>query len=379
MYLNTKKILVISPEPWGNNFVSKHHYAVTLAKQGNRVYFLNPPSSSYSIQHTSYEHVHEVNYTPFLKGLRYLPEQVQRQLIRQKYEKLQRLTDCTFDVVWSFDNSVFYDFAALPGNVLKISHIVDLNQDFQTAKAASTADICFCTTDLIKEKLSIHNNHVYKIHHGYTHPFEEAKKIPLPGKYVTKAVYVGNLAFPYIDWKVIHQLVDQHQTIDFVFVGPDGKSNLSKNVYTNVDKEAVKAAHNAHFIGSVPHEQIPGILAQADVLLVVYKEEYHRDQASPHKFMEYLGSGKVMVATYTDEYKDKSALLAMCKKNTDYPSLFAQVIERLKEYNTFEKQEERKQFALANTYERQIDKITNLIKLHVRKSESFYHHACLQR
>ncbi len=361
MEIANTNILIISPEPWGNNFVSKHHYAVTLAAKGNTVYFLNPPSSSYSVQPTAYEHVYEVNYTPFLKGLRYLPELLQRRQIQRKYEKLQQLINCTFDVIWSFDNSVFYDFAALPGNVLKISHIVDLNQDFQTAKAASTADICFCTTDYIKEKLLFHNPNTFKIHHGYTPSRALKEKVVLPGSHTIKAVYVGNLAFPYIDWQIICQLVKQHQTVDFVFVGPDGKSNLSKNIYTNADKEVVKAARNTYFVGAVPHEQIPGILEQADVLLVAYKEEHHRDQASPHKFMEYLGSGKVIVATYTDEYKDKSELLEMTERNEDIPNKFNEVIKNLKCCNASKKMEQCKEFANNNTYIKQIETIESII------------------
>jgi len=38
-----KTILLISPQSWGNMFVSKHHYALELARAGNTVYFLNPP------------------------------------------------------------------------------------------------------------------------------------------------------------------------------------------------------------------------------------------------------------------------------------------------------------------------------------------------
>ena len=41
MKLKNKTILIISPERWGTNFVSKHHYALELAKNNN-VYFLNP-------------------------------------------------------------------------------------------------------------------------------------------------------------------------------------------------------------------------------------------------------------------------------------------------------------------------------------------------
>jgi hypothetical protein len=44
MELSGKNILLISPESWGQNHVSKHHYATELSKN-NKIYFLNPPSS----------------------------------------------------------------------------------------------------------------------------------------------------------------------------------------------------------------------------------------------------------------------------------------------------------------------------------------------
>ena len=40
MIFSDKKILIISPEPWGVNHISKHHYALALIKKGNTVYFL---------------------------------------------------------------------------------------------------------------------------------------------------------------------------------------------------------------------------------------------------------------------------------------------------------------------------------------------------
>ena len=41
--LKGKTILILSPQSWGKMFVSKHHYAIGLAKKGAVVYFLNPP------------------------------------------------------------------------------------------------------------------------------------------------------------------------------------------------------------------------------------------------------------------------------------------------------------------------------------------------
>ena len=367
MFLLKQNILLVSPEAWGQNFVSKHHYAVTLAKQGNTVYFLDPPSSSYELQSTQYDNLYTINYPPFLKGLRYLPEVLQRKAIRQRYEKLQQLAQCTFDIVWSFDNSVFYDFSALPESVLKISHIVDLNQDFQIAKAASTANVCFCTSDFIKEKLGAYTLNVFKIHHGYSLPSKLSQpQVEFPGNNSIKAVYVGNLALKYIDWGLLQTVIRQHHNVDFVFIGPEEDSNLNKSHETKSGSTQIKAYSNAHFIGSVPSSEIGTYLQYADILLITYQADLYKQQlASPHKFMDYFGSGKVIVATYTDEYKDKSELLAMSEKNEDYPMLFSEIVSNLNKWNCQVKQEERKQFAYQNTYVHKINNIEQIItKLH---------------
>ena len=359
--LHNKTILIISPEPWGQNFVSKHHYAVMLAKHKNIVYFLNPPSAYYKLHPTQYHNLYVVDYPPFLKGLRYLPEALQRKTIRQKYKKIQQLAQCTFDVVWSFDNSVFYDFSALPESVLKISHIMDVNQDFQTATAARTADICIGVTNVIRERLRQYNENSFKIQHGYTPQFITPYLFP-DVKESIKAVYVGNLSIPFIDWEVISLTVSRNPQIAFFFVGPDGNSNLSEKSYHSAEKEAVKALGNTYFVGSVPHYQIPSLLQQADVLLLCYQEKHFIQAANSHKLLEYLASGKVVVATYTDEYIKQRELLAMSERNDDYPALFAEVINNLDKYDVQENQENRKQFALNNTYEKQLQRIESHIQ-----------------
>src|SRR5947208_1346282 len=153
MKLKNKNILLISPEPLDHIFVSKHHYATHLAKRGNKIFFLNPPGNFDSISNTHFEGVYSVSYQGFPAGIRFYPSFLQKKIIKRKFNHLQRECNIRFDIIWSFDNSVFFDFSALPSHVIKISHIVDLNQDFQTQKAAITADYCFCTTEAIKHRL----------------------------------------------------------------------------------------------------------------------------------------------------------------------------------------------------------------------------------
>ena len=53
--LNTKmKVLLISPQHWGTMRVTKHHYAIELAKLGHEVFFLEPTEASWKWNQTSF-------------------------------------------------------------------------------------------------------------------------------------------------------------------------------------------------------------------------------------------------------------------------------------------------------------------------------------
>lgn len=359
--LNNKNILLISPEPWDHIFVSKHHYAICLGRAGNSVYFLNPPTKSFRVKESGYQNVYIVDYKGFPKGLRFYPRRLQKLLIKQVYRKLQKLCSEIFDIVWSFDNSIFYNFSALPENTIKISHIVDLNQDFQLEKAATMADICFCTTDLIREKLIQYNKKVHKINHGLNYHLPN-RISQLPGFNALKAIYVGNLAMPYIDWEIIYSAVCANRQVDFVFIGP-GKNSFHEK--SRNQKEALLDAKNAYFIDRIEADEIINYLSSANILIIAYMDKHHKDQANPHKMMEYLSSGKPIVATYTEEYADMKDMVIMSKSNGEWPTLFTKVVKNLSFYRTPQWSAKRIAFAMDNTYEKQIERIEYLIGEHM--------------
>lgn len=45
-----ERILVISPNPWGNLHISKHNYAIALLELGYEVYFMNPPNQDKQVK-----------------------------------------------------------------------------------------------------------------------------------------------------------------------------------------------------------------------------------------------------------------------------------------------------------------------------------------
>ena len=57
--------------------------------------------------------------------------------------------------------------------------------------------------------------------------------------------------------------------------------------------------------------------------------EDYAQHSNLHKIMEYLGSGKVTVTSWVDEYKYYPDLVVMSKSNLDLPTLFEDVLDNL--------------------------------------------------
>lgn len=355
MKITGKNILLISPEPWSHIKVSKHHYATHLALRGNRVFYLNPPGEQEGISESTFDGVFVVNYRGFIPGLRFLPTFIQRWEMRRVFQKLQSICGVRFDVVWSFDNSVFFDLSALPVS-LTISHVMDLNQDFQTAKTAATAHFCFCPSQPIMDRLRRYNPRVYKINHGYCETFSnEQTALPAMQGFRATVVYAGNLSIPYIDWPLLNELVSAHSDVFFRFIGPFDIADVRIDRFSKL--------RNVEFAGRVETDVLFMHYRSADILLVAYQEEFQRGQAAnTHKMMEYLASGRVIVATFTPEYEDQLPLVVMSEKNRELPGLFRHVVDKLDYYNSPELARRRREVAADNSYHKQLDRIEKILK-----------------
>lgn len=350
--------LIISPESWDAHTVSKHHYAMTLADFGYRVVFLDPPSgSSQPLTFSRPEHGRDILVVkggPVARGLRFMPASLARRLQASWLKRLEQKIGFQIDVVWLFENSRFYDLS-FAGARLKIYHQVDLNQNFYPVVAAKSADVTFCTTDIIKARLSKSGVQAHKIHHGTVEiqsPIEPDITRFSQGK--INAVYIGNLNMAYIDSHALARVAAANPDTAFHFVGNYDRSTPLFLLCDGLD--------NVHWWGKVSFREIPNILKQADILLVAYLRQYHQDQASPHKFMEYFLSGKVVVCSYTDEYKDKRHLVEMAASEDDIDAIFSRVAGDLSQYNSPKLAAARRAFALDHTYERQLTRILDIVR-----------------
>ncbi|MDU8946147.1 glycosyltransferase [Ovoidimarina sediminis] len=349
-------ILVISPEPWDGHFVSKHHYAIELAKRGHDVIFHGPPQAGpfrFEKVVQSDAQITVLHAPQVMPGLRFVPASVRRALEAHWLRRLELLSKKPVELVWLFENSRFFDMS-FAGDRLKIYHQVDLNQNFHVEAAATTANHVFCTSKRIWERLREVRADAKIIHHGVRlDPFDPKTEASLFPDGRINCAYVGNLSMSYLDRDLLIRSIRALPHVLFHFFG---------GFRENDPFEGALGVHdNVRLHGKVVSSRVLPILANADVLLVAYQKAHFEDQSNPHKMMEYMMSGKVTVATYTSEYEQVSELLAMCPPDGDYTELLSQVIRDIDAWNAPDQMRRRQAFAADNTYPRQLERIAKAL------------------
>lgn len=348
-------ILIISPEPWHGHFVSKHHYALELARRGHRVLFYGPPTpeKTLTLQVVDAEGVPVtlISSPVPMRGLRLLPSVV-RKLIETRWLKaIEELAGARIDVVWLFENSRFFDMRFAQDR-LKLYQQMDLNQNFFPAIAARTADLTITISGPIERRLKVWSEKVLRINHGLSlSHFKDDSEIEAAFKCSQRnAVITGNLNIPYLDHKLLARLVHQHPDTNFHLVGA---FTPGVGIHGLLEREP-----NAIFWGRQASQKLPAFLTRANVLLVTYLAEDHLEQvANSHKIMEYLAAGPVILATRTLDYVDRPDLLEMASNADEYIEKFDLILSNLDYWNSEEKVKTRKSFAYENTYAHQINKI----------------------
>lgn len=360
--LKNKNIFLVSPEPWDGIFVSKHHYAIEFAKNGNRVFFINPPSTklreklviSSVKEHTG---LFLVDYKIPLRGMRFFPTFFINMMERRFLKTVERKANIQFDIIFNFENSRFYNMNFARAHQLKVYFQVDTDQNYHPLIAAKTCDIAFAINDEILGIIKPFAKHSFKIPHSFQGTLSQQSKDILRNAYIyrkplgrLKAMYVGYIDNHYIDINLVEKIVNQNTGIDFIFIGPFDKQ---KPMYRKLSKY-----ENVEFKGQKHFSEIPSFLSQSDLLILIYSNNF---TFSSHKILEYLSSGKVIISTFMREYIDFPDLFVMSTSNDDFPILFNETVKNIEIFNSRDKMIKRILFAMNNSYSENIKKIEKLI------------------
>ncbi len=375
--LSDKTILLISPQSWGKMFVSKHHYAVELAKKGNRVYFLNPPllnkkKGDPRIKILSHPHQpglfiidHRLSFPYNLKfHFVFLFHLLMQKHVRNILKKIES----SVDIVWSFDLGNLYPFSIFSNVALKIFHPVDEPPNATAIHSAEGAHFVFSVTQEILKKYEIYNVPKHFINHGVDKIFLRQQSY-IKSDNIIRVGVTGNLWRPDIDREILLQIIKENSDISFECWGSLSHGEIKAETSEAADifnfVHELKSLKNVILHGAVNTETLAKEIQRMDAFLICY--DVVRDQSKGtnyHKVMEFLSTGKVIISNNISTYKNQNNLVQMTVDREDnkmLPLLFQKTVNALEVFNSDYLQQVRKTYASNNTYENQIIKIEAFI------------------
>jgi glycosyltransferase involved in cell wall biosynthesis len=370
-FFRDKRVLLISPQPWNHIHVSKHHYALELARRGNTVYFLEPPCddirSIQVVRVPGQERIHVVRYRPqFPFKIRFHARPFFDFLIRSLIRQIRKSLGEPIDVVWCFEFNLFSNLRRFGADVA-IYHPVDPVSTPHQINVARSADVVLSVSESILSQFEGVNENRWLVNHGLAGDFVELAESRLHETYEPnnpiRAGYVGNLLRPSVDRPVVSRLVEEFPLVEFHFWGPNsGGSTVSES---NNFISFLRSQPNVVLHGVRTPTELAREICSIDFFLLAYcKDVTIYDRSNSHKLLEYLSTGRVTISSPIDTYRDKPELILMPdgENNDDLPRLFRHAIRHLPELNASASSRQRIEYALDNQYSNQIDRIASHVQ-----------------
>jgi hypothetical protein len=357
-------------------FLSKHHYAIALARGRNEVYFLNPPSetiikndveiveskilpSLFIINHSIY----------FSKRLKFKWIWLFHLLMKFHIKKIEKAIGKQVDIIWSFDLGNYYPFKYFASSSYKIFSPYDKPQNIASINSAVGCNIIISIAKEIIEYYTQFNVPKYFMHHGLADEFFEQKEISKNCDSYIRVGLSGNWMRNDIDIKCILKIISENPDVIFEFWGSyqSHQSNIGseKNMETADLMMHLKNEKNVIIHGVKHPKELARQFQRMDAFLIAY--DILKDQSrgtNYHKIMEYLSTGKVVISNNITTYSNLPDLIEMTKSrqnNNELPGLFKTVINNLKYYNQPKFIRKRKDFALGNLYSDKINEIAKIV------------------
>jgi len=351
-----------------------------MASRGNQVYFIEPPgleNNGINVRRSGEnDSLYLVSYKPVFRGKRFLPAVIFRAMLRWQIRLLIKEIGKKPDLVLCFHPFLFEQLNWFKSNKA-IYFAADLVYSDKMPPEVFSADFCLAVSDTIHKKLSASGKSVYLIQHGLNRHFANAAKELLrsPEKFKKdfskeplKVGYTGNLLMGGMDRQTMRKVIEANPDVKFIFwgqydlAGGNFTAGLNEELTGFVD--FLKAGSNVELRGAVTPEVLSVQMSEADVFWICWKIGNGKiwDGSNSHKLMEYLSTGKPVISHYVSSYKGSDILdMLPDVSNENYVEHFGHVLNRVRVGEPEESISKRINFALSNTYEKQIDRIESWI------------------
>lgn len=358
MKLENQHILILSNEPWGETWFSKHNYAWELAKK-NKVYFINPPVPFHPLNIFS-STINEEKITDNLCVLTYkniLPVSVEilrrinESFVLKRLKNLLDLHSANQPIFWTFDPSRLTSPELLNCRYT-IFHAVDKYRFLRQAEYVITkkADLIICVAEEIAEIYRDKNKNVKVLPHAIASDEIINKKKPRGSK--TTGVFVGNID-KRIDFAYTAEMIQRFPEVEFHFVGKIINDGSPSHLVFE------KGFKNLIHHGEKPFKELKKFISQADFCILFKVNEVGGNKISSHKMLQYFAQGKPIFASHLTQYEPVKHLLYMSDDRNIIMNSFANFIKHGEDDKLFD---ERINYAQQHSFENIILKIEGLIQ-----------------
>ena len=377
-FLNKKNVLIISPNFWGNVHITKHNYSLELHKLGANIFYLNPPSRSFSGFMKTTEIFENFKVIDFQL---HIPGRIKKYFPRLYYYYMSLIVKrisalVKNDIFLSIDFSRDLPFSLTKTNYFNAKHKIFFPVDNPHIdyinNSKNISDMYFSVSELALNMINKGNIYHYCLGHSVSSDFFSNDIII--NKYNSGSVnigYVGNLFMDNIDYDTIIKLVKENKGVNFHFIGPSEVRSQNNNLGIQQDNikniRILKAQNNTIFHGVLYKEKLVEFLRELDAMFLCYYE-FGTHSAGPfnsHKILEFLALGKVVISNYFEDYNlYNNDLIFMPKKNhtsAQYIKKFNHVVEDLYKFNKEHLMKKRSDFARKRTYEIRTKTLLNKI------------------
>lgn len=359
MRLRDKNILVISPERWDGLHMSKHHVSQGLVARGNRVWFWGPtPPGTRRVRLERNAFVTKVFAPHWLKGVNRAPLWLNKWYYKERINRIAEAAGVRFDIIWCFDTSRLQAFPDVPG--LRLLHLVDYDILYSGHGLMRSADLIVTTADAINDKVRTiaPQARVHKVGHALDARWlHGSAELSAPRSDVPRTcVYAGQFFNTYIDWDALLATAEAHPGISFQYVG-----NVDHD-FPSDPFQRLRRLPNVSFTGLKTKDELVPIVRGADILIFCFMTDKKMlERANPHKVLEYLSTGNVIVGSWTLEYEGHQHLLIMTPDRAGFVPAFQQAVDHFAALNAREKRAERIAFASERTIDHLLDHVELLL------------------
>lgn len=368
MFLENKVIYILSPEPFGGNLLSKHHYAIELARR-NRVYLICYKKNMQEkfLLRGVRPGVQEICFRNPFRLIYHLPPFICRQWFACEIQNIKRSIGEPPDVVFSFFPYFFWwlkDFGArvcLFGLYDYIPHIPRRAYEI----LAQYSDILFSVSQPIADYY--HMNNVKLINHAVPECFlTDPSGIFASPKECYRIGYLGNVGSRLLDMELIEKLVSKFSSHYFYFIGPTGFSNISAGNEENAGK--LRKYANVVLVPEKSGEELKRCMNEIDVWICPYHNRDLLRTSNSLKIIFYLATGRPVVSSriaYYDAYP--SSIVMQASTHDEFIHSLQEVLEHYSRWMSNDLVMKRINIAKESTYEKNVERINAWIEefLHV--------------